>query len=115
MKDLTDKQLIEELDQAIGPTLMALVADVKSKLTLKDVVNGNVELTSQARARLALAHQLFNDVAEAQHSTDIARAWFIGSNTGPSATSPAEAIREGHFHDARASAQRMCGQEDMGD
>jgi hypothetical protein len=78
---------------------------------------GTQRLDLSERQRLELVYDLFNDVAKAQHSQDLARAWFIGANCGVAGTkqvSPAEAIRHGQFEDARRSAQRMLDPEEMG-
>ena len=113
MRSMTDGQIITELSQAVGPTLTALAAGIMDRSTLRDAATDRVELVHGARIRLALAHELFNDVAEAR-GDDSARAWFIGANTGPTHMSPAEAIRDGHFEAVRSSARRFCDREEMG-
>ena len=113
MRDMTDGQIITELSQAIGPTLTALAAGITSRATMRDAAADRVELVDRVHLRLALTYELFNDVAEAR-GDDSARAWFIGVGISPTHMSPAEAIRDGHFHAVRASAQRFCDREEMG-
>lgn len=115
---LSDKELIDELVQFIGPTLTAFTAHstVRAEFVLDRWREGSTALHPGKRERLELAYELLNDVAES-NSADIARAWFIGANTSPGSddetnlVSPAEAIRHGKFDEARTSAKRFINDE----
>lgn len=110
--ELTNQQLIDELVRLVGPTLTAFTAHAtnRAELVLDRWRQDATSLHPGKRERLELAYELLNDVAEAD-SEDVARAWFIGANCGPSLVSPAEAIRDGRFDEARLSAKRLINDE----
>jgi hypothetical protein len=86
-------ELTAELVEKLGPTLVAYMADVRSRKLPARWAAGEVEPRDEAKRRLLLAYQAFRTV-EAEDGPDMARMWLIGANLRLKA-SPAERIRDG--------------------
>jgi len=110
---LSDSQLVRELCEFIGPTLVALTSGTTDRSVVTAWITGTKKLKLLERNRLETAHRLLNDIAE-QDSNDMARVWFIGANCGPETGSPCEALRDDRLDDAMASANRWLSPEEMG-
>ena len=92
------RQIVAELIDAAGPTLVAYMADVASRQMPARWASDpgdprHVVPRDPAKQRLMLAHEVLTRIA-AHESADIARAWLIGSNPRLAGFPPADYIRE---------------------
>jgi hypothetical protein len=110
---MKDNELVTQLVELVGPTLVALTASTTDRDNVNKWITGHLPLTGHQRSRLEVAHECLSLVIETE-GEDVARAWFIGSNTGITDTSPCEALCGGDFEEVRLSAKRMVGSEQMG-
>ncbi len=97
----------------LGPTLLALTANAASAEEITAWARGEGSPAAEQTERLLVADECFSIVEEVE-GADVARAWFIGQNTGSDEISPAEAICAQEFDDVRIAARRMASGELMG-
>lgn len=94
-------------DNRIGLILTALVAGVRNRERINTWCAGILTPSPAETKRLVFAMKVLSEVAEAEHSWNTARAWFIGANVGEDLVSPVEAIRMDRFDEVLLSAQRL--------
>src|SRR6476660_2816430 len=92
-------ELVQELNQNLGTTLVAYIADVRSRQMPAQWAQpfgaaNHAEPRNSAKQRLYIAHQLLTAIAEGD-GWDTARSWMIGDNPVLDGNSPAQRIREG--------------------
>ena len=85
-------QIVTELIAEVGPTLVAFMADIRSRQMPHQWAAGTTVPNDAAQQRLMLAHQVFG-IVKASDGSDIARAWLIGTNPRFKDESPAARIR----------------------
>ncbi|QIS17137.1 hypothetical protein [Nocardia terpenica] len=101
---LPHPELARQLVQHLGPTLVALIANVRDrKLPHKWAQADGPRPRDAALVRLQVAHRCWSMLATAEGS-DTARSWFIGANPRLGEESPALAIREGRYPEVVAAA-----------
>ena len=101
---LQSSELARQLVQHLGPTLVALIADVRDrKLPYKWAQADGPRPRDAALQRLQVAHRCWITVATAE-GEDTARSWFIGANPRLDEESPAVTIRNGDFRSALIAA-----------
>ena len=106
MFETIDRSIIVELEDALGPTLVAMVSANRDRHIVDKWLDGSAKPTSEEVRRLEFAYEQFRRVADETQNAHLARSWFIGSSiTG--GTTPAMAIREGNFEEVIASATRL--------
>ena len=110
---MKDTELAEKLIELIGPTLVSFAGGSTSDHSAEMWCVGTIAMPSVVRQRLELALECLETIEQSE-TQDIARAWFIGANTGSELTSPAEALREGQLDDVRISMKRLLDHELMG-
>ena len=110
---MDSRTLTLALVDKLGPSLLALTANASSPDEVEAWARGDQSPTSEQLERLQVANECFSMVEQAE-SAEVARAWFLGKNTGSREISPAEAVRAQEFDDVRISAQRMVNDEFMG-
>lgn len=91
-------QLVQELNRNLGTTLVAYMANVRSRqLPSKWALNpedvNHVEPHDEVKKRLQLAYQAFLAI-DHNESEHVARQWLIGANPRFGGQTPAERIRE---------------------
>lgn len=104
--DVAVKIGLQELLDELGPTLVAYVADVRSRQMPARWATGESAPRAEAAGRLAAAHRAFRIVGMSD-GPDVARRWFIGANPRLGC-SPAEAIRNGRGDAAIAAAHAFA-------
>ena len=112
-KIMKDSELVAQLTTFVGPTLVAIASSTADRNNVNKWIAGDLPLTTAQRTRLEVALECLALVTEVE-SKDVARAWFIGSNTGIAETSPCEALCSGEFEEVRLSAKRLVDFEQMG-
>lgn len=85
-------QIVAELTANLGTTLVAYMADVRSRQLPARWISGDVDPRDPTKQRLMLAHQVFATIA-AKESADVARQWLIGANPRFGGETPASRIR----------------------
>ena len=104
MGDRTIVESVHDLNQNFGPTLVAYVADVRSRQMPKKWETGECVPRAAAAQRLLLAHDVL--VLLLEHEDEhVVRSWFIGMNPRLSGLSPAERIRSFDADTVRGAAQ----------
>jgi hypothetical protein len=98
------------LVQQLGPTWTAIASGTRDRSLAERWASGEEAPTAEEALKLSVAYEVFNEVAQTE-GADTARAWFIGRSVGDHEVSPGEAIREGNFNGAYASAKRMINGE----
>lgn len=94
---LAPAELVHQLIQHLGATLVAVLADVRdSKLPYKWAKEDGPRPRPGGLQRLQVAHRAWDAVASAE-GPDVARAWFIGANPRLDEQPPYLAIRHGQF------------------
>lgn len=87
--------IVEELREALGARLVAVLAGVSETRAVHQWVDGTRELKSSAtEERLRLAYQLWKLITQ-RDSDRVAQAWFTGLNPKLDDTSPARLLRDG--------------------
>lgn len=91
-------QLVQLLNRNLGTTLVAYMANVRSrqlpsKWALDPEDANHVEPHDEVKKRLQLAHQAFLAI-DHNESEHVARQWLIGANPRFGGQTPAERIRE---------------------
>lgn len=94
-----------ELVTHLGPTLVAILADVKDrKLPHRWAQAGGTKPNPTAMKRLLAAHRVWQMIS-GRDGDYVARAWFIGANPRLDEQEPTIAIREGRIPEVIAAAQ----------
>lgn len=91
-------QLVGELNKNLGTTLVAFIANVRSRQlpgrwAIPPGEPGHTEPRDETKQRLQLAYQAFRAI-EDDESEHVARQWLIGANPRFGGHTPAERIRE---------------------
>ncbi len=98
-------KLIEQLVKHLGPTLVALLADVKDrKLPNKWAKLEGPTPRDESLRRLQAAHRSWVMIATAE-GDHVARAWFIGANPRLEEQPPVVCLRDGRDADVLAAAK----------
>ena len=97
---------INELVDALGPTLVALASGTRQRKLVAAWAAGSAIPTQGEAERMATMLRLFREITSFE-GPDVARAWMIADNT-PVHGMPAMAIRAGDFAAAERSAHRMA-------
>lgn len=101
---LPTSELTGQLVHNLGPTLVALVANVRDrKLPYKWSQTDGPRPRDAALTRLQVAHRCWS-ILSSTESADVARAWFIGANPHLEEDSPAIAIRDGRYREVITAA-----------
>ncbi|MFF3574109.1 hypothetical protein ACFYXQ_40825 [Nocardia jiangxiensis] len=109
---LPTSELARQLVHNLGPTLVALVANVRDrKLPYKWSQTDGPRPRDAALTRLQVAHRCWSILA-APEGADVARAWFIGANPRLDEDSPAIAIREGRYREVITAAVAFVDSSD---
>lgn len=88
------RQIVQESNAALGPTLVAALAGSKEREQQLDWANPNgAEPGPQYVARLTFAHEEWTRLVSGEDD-QVARIWFIGANPRLHEDSPVTAIRE---------------------
>ena len=108
---------ITELETELGPTLTAYTIGSRNRHLAAKLQNNQLQLTNEQALRAGVLYALFHRVAaEEGGGFDVARAWLIGSSVpAPQGAtdasggmiSPSQAIRDGNFAGALASAHGL--------
>lgn len=97
-------ELVRELNEGIGPTLVAALAGAKSRAQAYAWAKaGGPEPRAEAWNRLQFAHQIWR-LLESAEGAGVARRWFIGGNPLLSEAAPVVAIREDRHAEVRRAA-----------
>jgi hypothetical protein len=99
-------QIARHLNTHLGPTLVALLADVPDRRLPRRWAEGDATPTDSSEARLVAAHHAWQEIASAE-TDHIARAWFIGTNPQLGELAPVEALRLGCTAQVMAAASQF--------
>ncbi|MGF9662851.1 hypothetical protein AAIH25_13360 [Arthrobacter crystallopoietes] len=103
--------VVRELADSLGPTLVAALTGNRVRLSADDwVMEDGPEPDENEAERLRCALEQWNLLAQAENP-DTARAWFVGANPMLEDESPVTAIREGRFEEVRRAARSYMDQE----
>ena len=97
-------QIAHNLLNHLGPTLVALLANVKDRKLPNRWARREGKPNSEAARRLIAAHRAWLQVSAAD-SENVARLWFVGENPMLGEVSPVEALREGRIVDVLAASK----------
>ena len=86
--------LVEELNELLGPKLVAYIAGVQEARTVRQWIVGECDVRAPVPDRLRLAFQVASLIAQ-HDSASVAGAWFQGLNPQLDDRSPARLLREG--------------------
>lgn len=100
-------QIVQQLLAHLGPTLVALLADISDRDLPDAWVTGTTQPRHEAETRLRAGHQAWHLVATPEGETT-ARAWFTGANPLLEELSPIEALRAGDFDDVLQAAKAFA-------
>lgn len=106
---LNIREIVRQLNSAIGPTLVSALAGCSDPgLSRKWARVGGPGPRPEAQARLRLAHQVWTAVSavEGEHVT---RLWFTGVNPWLEGVSPVEAIKNMQATTVMAAAAAITG------
>jgi len=102
---IDEREIVRQLNDALGATLVAALAGVKSRQQPSDWAKPSGGMPRpDAWNRLQFAHQIWT-VLQEEEGRDIARRWFIGGNPLLGESTPIMAIREDHHAEVRRAAQ----------
>lgn len=92
-------KLVRLLNKNLGTTLVAFLANVKSRQIPNRWATDpsdpqHIEPRDEAKQRLQLAYQAFKAISEAEDNEHVARSWLIGANPRFDGDTPAQKIRE---------------------
>lgn len=92
-------ELVRLLNENLGTTLVAYLANVKSRQipnrwATEPNDEQHIEPRDEAKKRLQLAYQAFKAIAESEDNEHVARSWLIGANPRFDGDTPAQKIRE---------------------
>ncbi|MCW4464825.1 hypothetical protein OK351_04805 [Glutamicibacter sp. MNS18] len=89
------RQVVQELNEALGPTLVAALTGIKDrKQPIRWARSDGPVPTPQSHNRLILAHAEWKRLIS-QENDHVARSFFIGGNPMLGEDTPITAIREG--------------------
>lgn len=92
---LSIHELVRQLNDHLGPTLVATLADVRDRrLPIKWAASDGPVPRPEAEKRLRMAHRIWGHLSKEENDT-IARAWFIGANPRLGEEAPVMKLREG--------------------
>lgn len=98
-------ELVQELNAALGPTLVATLAGAKNRAQPHEWAKADGAVPRIAAwDRLQFAHQIWRQLEEVE-GAGVARRWFIGGNPLLSEQSPVVAIRDDRHAEVRRAAQ----------
>lgn len=98
-------QVARELAEALGPTLVAVLAGVKDrKLPPKWALPTGPTPRAESERKLRTAHRVFTALARNQDA-HIARSWFIGLNPLLDEMQPVVALNEGRDREVIEAAR----------
>src|SRR5450830_1714132 len=98
-------ELVRELNDALGATLVAALAGSGSRKQPHEWAKPDgPEPRPEAWNRLQFAHQIWTVLKE-EEGRDVARRWFIGGNPLLEESTPVMAIREDRHAEVRRAAQ----------
>lgn len=97
-------QIAHNLINHLGPTLVALLANVKDRKLPYRWARREGRPTAESTRRLIAAHRAWLQVSAAD-SDHVARLWFVGENPLLDEVSPIEALREGRITDVLRASQ----------
>ncbi len=84
---------VQELVDALGPTLVAAAAGVKDRKAPAQWIAGRGVRDADVERRLRLAHRALSAIS-AVDGPGVARSWFLGGNPLLAESTPITAIRE---------------------
>lgn len=98
-------EIVRQLNDALGSTLVAALAGVKNRKQPYDWARPDgPEPRPDAWNRVQFAHQIWTSL-ETEEGHDVARRWFIGGNPLLGEGTPVMAIREDRHAEVRRAAQ----------
>lgn len=100
---LEPHELVSELNDGLGPTLVAALSGGKSRAQAYVWAKAGAEPRAEAWNRLQFAHQIWRLLENAE-GAGVARRWFIGGNPLLAETSPVVAIRDDRHAEVRRAA-----------
>ncbi|MCZ7537647.1 MAG: hypothetical protein M5T61_18195 [Acidimicrobiia bacterium] len=86
--------LVDELNELLGPKLVAYIAGVQEARTVRQWIVAECDVRAPVPDRLRLAFQVASLIAQ-HDSASVARAWFQGLNPQLDDRSAARLLREG--------------------
>jgi hypothetical protein len=102
---LDPPELVRELLDHLGPTVVAVLAGVRDrKQPYKWAIDGGATPRDESLSRLQVAYRAWWTIADVD-GEKIARSWFIGANPRFGEKPPYMAIREDQFTDVLAAAE----------
>lgn len=98
-------ELVRQLVMHLGPTLVATIANVKSRqMPHRWAQEAGPKPNAEAHRRLMTAHRIWSQISSAE-SDDTTRAWFIGANPRLDEDPPVLALRRGEIKEVYAAAK----------
>lgn len=99
------REVVRQLNDALGATLVAALAGVKSRQQPNDWASQTGRTPRpEAWNRLQFAHQVWTALQD-EEGRDVARRWFIGGNPLLGESTPIMAIREDRHAEVRRAAK----------
>ena len=98
-------ELVRQLTVHLGPTLVATLANVRSRQMPHKWAQADGPIPSpESHRRLMAAHRIWSAISE-REGDDTARAWFIGANPRLGEEAPSFVLRKGDLKEVLAAAQ----------
>jgi len=107
---LDPAQIAQQLNTHLGPTLVALLANVNDRKLPGRWAKGEVSPRPASERRLRAAHRAWVVIASAE-TDHVARAWFIGTNPHLGEITPLEALRGDRLDEVLAAASQFVNPE----
>jgi hypothetical protein len=107
---LDPAEIAQQLNTHLGPTLVALLANVNDRKLPRRWAKGEVSPRQGSEQRLRAAHRAWREIASAE-TDHVARAWFIGTNPHLGEITPIEALRSGRIDEVMAAASQFVKPE----
>ena len=101
---MTTPEIVATLVDGLGPTMVALVANVRDRRLPHRWRSGTITPRVVDELHLRSAMVAWQTI-EVSDGPNVARAWFVGSNPRLGDTSPCMALRDGRFADVAAAAR----------
>jgi hypothetical protein len=99
--------LVSRLSELLTPQLVAYITYTEDMTArVRRWQQGTWRPNPEQERRLRATYQIVLYLREFEHD-DVIRAFFIGADPGLDDTSPAQAIHDGRYNDARSAAVRM--------
>lgn len=109
---LTTREVVRQLNNHLGATLVATLADVRDRgLPHKWVRADGPEPRPESNRRLQAAHRAWTMISNSDNE-HVARAWFIGANPRLEEQSPVERLRAGEIESVMAAANAFLSGSD---